>query len=272
MTQTNMKDWITILTFTYPHEAHLAKGKLESEGIEVQITDEMTVQVHNFYSNAIGGVKLSVRETDLQKANKILIDSGYVKLQNQTDNKLLNWIDKTTARLPLIGKTILEIRLIAFIMTILISIAIPIVLLSIPSKLERLAENSWCVDKVYYQGQELIPNSLGIKFISDYDNCSERMRFDNDGTVDFPGINSYGVSALWKIRNDSLIIYSPPIENDYYIGDNLEVVEIENKTPIEKSIYYGDYVFKIKNNVISMQSDSLTIVGRVHRFIFSLGF
>jgi len=53
-----MKDWVTLLTFTYPHEAHLAKGRLESEGIEVQITDELTVQAYNLYSNAIGGVKL----------------------------------------------------------------------------------------------------------------------------------------------------------------------------------------------------------------------
>lgn len=267
-----MKDWITILTFTYPHEAHLAKGKLESEGIEVQIADEMTVQVHNFYSNAIGGVKLMVHEADFQRANQILVDSGYIKHEKSTENKFLNWIDKFTSRFPFIGKTILEIRLIAFFMTVLILIATPIALLSIPSKQEKLTENSWCVDKLYYKGQELTPNSLGIKVISDYNNCSERMSFDKDGTVDFPGINSYGVSALWKIRNDSLIIYPYPIENDYYIGDNLEVIEIENTTPIEKSIYHGDYVFKIENNVISMQSDSLTIIGKVYSFNFNFGF
>src|SRR3989304_9322728 len=107
-----MKDWITILAFTYPHEAHLAKGKLESEGIDVQIKDEMTVQVHNFYSNAIGGVKLLVHKTDFKRANQILIDSGYVESEAQSPNKILNWIDKFTARFPLIGNTILEIRLI----------------------------------------------------------------------------------------------------------------------------------------------------------------
>lgn len=45
----------TVLSFTYPHEAHLAKGKLESEGIEVFLKDELTTQVNNFYSHAIGG-------------------------------------------------------------------------------------------------------------------------------------------------------------------------------------------------------------------------
>jgi hypothetical protein len=261
-----MKDWIIILTFTYPHEAHLAKGKLESEGIEVQITDEMTVQVHNFYSNAIGGVKLLVRETDLQRANQILIDSGYVKAQNQTDNKFLNWIDKFTARFPLIGKTILEIRLIAFIMTILILIAIPIVLLSIPSKYEKLTENSWCVDKLYYKGQELTPNSIGLRMDSQYDNCSETMNFRENGIVTFPGINSYGDRCRWELRNDSLVISEWNINGNYMLGDNLEIIEKEESKG--KSIFYGVYSLEIKNNLIKMQSGNLIIFGKVHRFNF----
>jgi len=261
-----MKDWITILTFTYPHEAHLAKGKLESEGIEVQITDELTVQVHNFYSNAIGGVKLLVRETDLQRANQILIDSGYIKPQKQTENRLLNWIDKYTARLPLIGKTILEIRLIAFIMTILILIAIPIVLLSIPSKFEKLTENSWCVDNLYYKGQELTPNSLGLRMDSQYDNCSETMDFRENGIVTFPGIDSYGERFRWELRNDSLVISEWNYNDNYVLGDNLEIIEKEESK--EKSIFYGVYSLEIKNNLIKMQSDNLIILGKVHRFNF----
>lgn len=261
-----MKDWITILTFTYPHEAHLAKGKLESEGIDVQVTDEMTVQVHNFYSNAIGGVKLKVRETDFQRANQILIDSGYVKTEKQIDNRFLKWIDNFTAKFPLIGNAILEIRLIAFIMTILILIATPIVLLSIPSKLERLTENSWCVDKLYYKGQELTPNSHGLKMVSNYDNCSETMSFRDNGIVTFPGIDSYGDRCRWELRNDSLIITEWNTNDNYIFGDNLEVTEIEEN--IEKSIFHGAYSLVIKNGMIRLQSDDLIILGKVYRFNF----
>lgn len=57
-----MNNWETLITFTYPHEAHMAMGFLESEGIRTIIRDEMTVQVQNFYSNAIGGVKLLVQQ------------------------------------------------------------------------------------------------------------------------------------------------------------------------------------------------------------------
>ncbi|MBN2894097.1 MAG: DUF2007 domain-containing protein [Bacteroidales bacterium] len=65
-------NWITILTYTYPHEAHLAKSVLEAEGIPVFIKDELTAQVYNFYSTAIGGVKLQVPESDFQSAYELL--------------------------------------------------------------------------------------------------------------------------------------------------------------------------------------------------------
>lgn len=67
-----MQQWITIKTFTYPHEAYIVQGKLESEGIRTFLKDEMTVQVYNFYSNAIGGVKLQIPEEDVDTALAIL--------------------------------------------------------------------------------------------------------------------------------------------------------------------------------------------------------
>lgn len=67
-----MEQLITIKTFTYPHEAYVIRGKLESEGIRTFLKDEMTVQVHNFYSNAVGGVKLQVFAEDAGKALHIL--------------------------------------------------------------------------------------------------------------------------------------------------------------------------------------------------------
>lgn len=126
-----MDNWTHIISFTYPHEAHLAKAKLESEGIEVQIADELTAQVNNFYSNAIGGVKLNVRVDDAEKAMKMLVEAGYIT-DSQNEMNFLSRIDQLTSKWPLIGKTNLEVRLVAFIMTILIVLAILIVLLSIP--------------------------------------------------------------------------------------------------------------------------------------------
>lgn len=67
-----MNQFVTIRTFSYPHEAHIVMGKLESEGIEVFLKDELTVQVNNFYSNAVGGVKLQVQPKDVERAMTII--------------------------------------------------------------------------------------------------------------------------------------------------------------------------------------------------------
>jgi hypothetical protein len=48
------------------------RGKLESEGIQTFLKDEATVQVYNFYSNAVGGVKLQVFAYDAERAIAIL--------------------------------------------------------------------------------------------------------------------------------------------------------------------------------------------------------
>jgi hypothetical protein len=261
-----MDNWITIISFTYPHEAHLAKGKLESEGIEVVIKDELTTQVINFYSNAIGGVKLLVKESDYENALQLLIESGYIKKQIGEPNKFFTRFDKLTSKLPLIGKSVIELRFVILVALTLIVIIVPIVLLSLPSTLEKLTENSWCVDKIYYKGLELAPYTLGIRMESEYDNCSETMNFRQNGVVDFPGINSNSERARWELRNDSLIITPWLIDNNFTIAENLEIIEKEDT--VKKSIYYGEYSLEIKNNLIKMQSDNLTILGKTYRFNF----
>lgn len=73
-----MDNWKILHTFTYPQDAHLVKSYLESEGIDVVLQDELTTQVNNFISNAIGGVKLWVRDEDIAKGIEILEKGGYI--------------------------------------------------------------------------------------------------------------------------------------------------------------------------------------------------
>jgi type III secretory pathway lipoprotein EscJ len=66
------------MTFTYPMELAVLRTRLEADGIECLVLDELTVQANPLYSNAVGGVKLQVRESDIQKAVEILKDGGYI--------------------------------------------------------------------------------------------------------------------------------------------------------------------------------------------------
>jgi DNA-directed RNA polymerase subunit RPC12/RpoP len=63
---------ITIATFNEVTEAHILKGRLESEGILCFLGDEHIVGAHPFYAVAVGGVKLKVTENDVEEAKAIL--------------------------------------------------------------------------------------------------------------------------------------------------------------------------------------------------------
>ena len=63
---------ITIATFNNVTKAHLARMKLDMEGIECVMQDENIVAIYNLYNNFVGGVKLQVRESDVPRAMEIL--------------------------------------------------------------------------------------------------------------------------------------------------------------------------------------------------------
>ncbi len=122
-----MNTWVTVLAFTYPHEAYLAKATLEAEGIHVELKDEFTAQVHNFYSDAIGGVKIQVHPSEFQRAQFLLQEAGYFQKTKEEKSPFMLKFDQITSMLPLVGKNELEIRLVFVVALILLLVAIPIV-------------------------------------------------------------------------------------------------------------------------------------------------
>jgi hypothetical protein len=67
-----MRELVTIRQFRDLPEALLAKGSLESSGIEAFLADENLVRLDWFISNFIGGIKLKVRAPDAANAQKLL--------------------------------------------------------------------------------------------------------------------------------------------------------------------------------------------------------
>jgi DNA-directed RNA polymerase subunit RPC12/RpoP len=62
----------TIARFQYSSEAQIIKGRLEAEGIEVFLSDNLTIDTDPLVSNAIGGVKLKVLSEQSDEAIEIL--------------------------------------------------------------------------------------------------------------------------------------------------------------------------------------------------------
>ncbi len=122
-----MNNWEIVFTCTYPHEAHIIMGKLESEGISVQIKDELTAQVNNFYSNAIGGVKVLVAENDYNRAIEILIETGNITAPEPSDNIIFNFVNNIFTKQSSISE-FLSFKVIIFIFILLfISISLIVV-------------------------------------------------------------------------------------------------------------------------------------------------
>jgi hypothetical protein len=63
---------IALRRFSFLPEALVAKGVLDSAGVRCFLTDENTVRMDWLWSNALGGVRLWVREDDLPEAATLL--------------------------------------------------------------------------------------------------------------------------------------------------------------------------------------------------------
>ncbi|MFT7588842.1 MAG: hypothetical protein ACI959_001055 [Limisphaerales bacterium] len=104
-----MQEWIDIIDFNLVHEAHIAKSKLESENIVVNLKDEHISSVG--IPGAVGGVKLQIRSADLDRAIEILEESGYNLNRNNQPSPTIIKLEQFTSQIPILNKAILEVRL-----------------------------------------------------------------------------------------------------------------------------------------------------------------
>ncbi|HEV2964458.1 MAG TPA: hypothetical protein VG649_21705 [Candidatus Angelobacter sp.] len=66
------REVVTLRKFRDMHQALLAKGSLDSAGIECWLADDNMVRLDWFISNLLGGVKLQVKQEDAEVANEVL--------------------------------------------------------------------------------------------------------------------------------------------------------------------------------------------------------
>jgi hypothetical protein len=97
-----MSRYITIATYIGAWEAHLARTKLESEGIFAVVLDDQIASINWFYSNAVGGVRLQVSEADAERAALILEKAAEEEPATQQESPVL---DSSIPTCPACGST-----------------------------------------------------------------------------------------------------------------------------------------------------------------------
>ena len=79
----------TVAHYTDPIEAHLARGRLMSEGIDAHLGDEHLAVANWEWRLAVGGVKVRVADRDAERARAILaaVDAGEYALEVDIDEE-----------------------------------------------------------------------------------------------------------------------------------------------------------------------------------------
>jgi len=73
---------VNVASYRDLQDAYLVKGKLESEGIQVFLRNEHTIGIYWLYSNALGGIKLDVPESQVQQAQNIIEEDRTEEITN----------------------------------------------------------------------------------------------------------------------------------------------------------------------------------------------
>lgn len=118
-----MEYWKLIISFTYPHEAHIAKSLLEEQDVEVLLRDEATSLINNPHS-VNNGVKLMVKESNYVRAYRILCKAKYIKEVKLSST----YLDKKVSKYHIINRLYLETKLFSIIIFFGGIICLPILL------------------------------------------------------------------------------------------------------------------------------------------------
>ncbi|MDZ4751716.1 MAG: hypothetical protein SGI87_08895 [Flavobacteriales bacterium] len=132
-----MEELVNVYIGYYSSSIILPRAELDAAGIYNSTKDELTAHVQPFYSSAIGGIKLQVRESDLNAARKILIEAGYLTEENPADldkvtstQKLIHRFEKSTSRIPVVRKWQLATRLFAIFILAIAAISVTVYFLT----------------------------------------------------------------------------------------------------------------------------------------------
>jgi hypothetical protein len=119
---------VTIATFNTSPEMGLVRSKLDSEGIECFVKDELTTQT--YLTNVVGGMKLQVYAGDADRAKEIVKEMGVYNEPGKQESGLTGF-DRVTSQMPLIGNLSLVVRFFAFLVLIAILLSALYVLVAL---------------------------------------------------------------------------------------------------------------------------------------------
>ncbi len=215
-----MNNWITIIRVDLPIDAQLIRSTLEMEGIEVSIPDEYTTDIAPFYAQAIGGIRVQVKKENCELSHTILYEKGFIKTDQKTENKILQWIDKKASMFPIIKGWKSEVRILIFSITVLALIITPIVYMNQPSMKEQLSSGIWCLTKVTHKGKNLraVNSDKQITYYSG----NYMVSFNKSGRFSIPQFEDAAPIVSWGEFGKGIYVHVDSTRNNAGLATFLE--------------------------------------------------
>jgi len=217
-----MPAFVTVAEFSWATDLAVAKSRLEDEGFDCRLQDEHTVQVHNLYAQAVGGIKLQVPPHQAEAARARLLEWGFIRPGAPEGDAFWQAFDRRTRVWPVIGRIELPMaRLLALVALVLTLLLGAIAWATRASVAERLVSAGWCIDEVMHEGLALQPASTNAWL--QWGSCREALRFEPDGTVLLPGFDGPQLEAEWHIEGGRLWLVADSLNPVYVEPFSVEV-------------------------------------------------
>lgn len=213
-------------------DALVVKAQLELQEIDVLLLDEHSTMYAPNFANGSGGVRIQVKENQVDAALDFLIAAGHISRQSKERFNIVAWLSSVTSKIPLVKTWRIEVRLLFIAMLVFLPIVIGLAISGYkpePSLSEKI-NGTWCVDSVTFKGRWIPVTPREGKF--SMNGCSEYISFKNNGVSVVPGYGDVATVVKCNIHDNRVRL--APVKNDttghnnYLLGE-FDVALVQNK-------------------------------------------
>ncbi|MFT5780152.1 MAG: hypothetical protein ACI837_003113 [Crocinitomicaceae bacterium] len=236
-----MQNWVTVLRVELPMDAYLTRSQLEFENIEVQILDVLSIEAVPFYSGAMGGIRIQVRENQVNDAIAVLKALNKITDVKKKRNRVIEVLDSISAKIPIIKNLRIEARILVLISFVLLIIIIPLAYKPGLTLTDKLITGQWCVSRVTLNGKELTLEKRDVLlYLND---CSDFLSFNTNGTLQLPDYDNVARIKSWNEYMDGIYLHSD------HRSDNSNKIHA----------FEGKYEVILEGQRLELRSDSVFI-------------
>ncbi len=197
------EDYVKVATFTFPYNLYVIRTLLEAKGIDTCLKDYHIIQVCNFYSIAVGGIKLKVPESQKGLAISILIKEGFLLEKDFQPSVLWKKLKDVTAKIPLLNKFTFVSRYISVVTVFSILITISGIFPFFPEETNgkneiNLVNEDWCLQYIKFKRTKYVPKSIPDSHQVKLHDCPEMIHFKASGQLNMPGFTTPRLQGKWR--------------------------------------------------------------------------